>query len=497
MRYPVTKVMSAAAALTLLSAGVAHADNINDTIEASQSVSISAGGTGTASVKVVSVGNANNPSDGDPACNIDAGETLTLSFSGPSGVTVPDLTITQCDVFLPLTINTTSGAQSGTITATIKTNTTGVGEYNNNVSIPVTISGGVVTPPPPADADKDGVPDASDNCPTDANADQADADSDGKGDACDSNSYAPVVDVQAGDANGSEGTAGNPQTAGSFTDRDGNETLTITKVSGDGTVTDNHDGTFAWSHSTRDDASGSVTLQAFDGEHAVATQSFAWTAANVAPVIDSTSTTRAGACEVSLATSFADAGLDDTHNVAISWGDGGTSDVAGDEASVYTAGHKYAVAGTYNGSVTVTDDDGGSDAETLDSFFKAYNTPSAILQPINSGGTRSGFKIGSTVPVKITVTGCDGGPVNSLTPSVNLYKADSTADVAVNEANVSEVATNGQQMRWDATGSQYIYNLSTKLSQFTGAQLTGGTWTVTVNDPTFANPVKASFDLRR
>lgn len=38
---------------------------------------------------------------------------------------------------------------------------------------------------PVADADHDGVPDASDNCPAVANADQADADADGHGDACD------------------------------------------------------------------------------------------------------------------------------------------------------------------------------------------------------------------------------------------------------------------------------------------------------------------------
>jgi hypothetical protein len=45
------------------------------------------------------------------------------------------------------------------------------------------------TPPPeeptPPDADSDGVLDASDNCPTVANADQSDGDGDDKGDACD------------------------------------------------------------------------------------------------------------------------------------------------------------------------------------------------------------------------------------------------------------------------------------------------------------------------
>ncbi|MBX2942966.1 MAG: thrombospondin type 3 repeat-containing protein [Cyclobacteriaceae bacterium] len=48
------------------------------------------------------------------------------------------------------------------------------------------INGGCAHTPILPDGDGDGIPDASDNCPTVANTDQADADSDGIGDVCDS-----------------------------------------------------------------------------------------------------------------------------------------------------------------------------------------------------------------------------------------------------------------------------------------------------------------------
>lgn len=67
----------------------------------------------------------------------------------------------------------------------------------------------VVGPPAdPNDVDGDGVPNASDNCPSIANPDQADSDHDGIGDACDPTSQGtnpgdtggPTVDLDSGSA---------------------------------------------------------------------------------------------------------------------------------------------------------------------------------------------------------------------------------------------------------------------------------------------------------
>jgi hypothetical protein len=51
-------------------------------------------------------------------------------------------------------------------------------------------------PPVEEDSDNDGIVDSEDNCPTDANADQADADADGIGDVCDDTDNTPKTDRQ-------------------------------------------------------------------------------------------------------------------------------------------------------------------------------------------------------------------------------------------------------------------------------------------------------------
>ena len=487
-RAAVGTAIAAATAFTL--GGIAHADNIVDTIVDSGSVALVAGdaaSAGSAQIKVV----GSNGNDGDDGCNIDPGEQLVLNLVTPTGVTASPatLTFTVCDVFQSVSFSAAANAVDGLVTATFAQNTTGGGSYNNNVGIQITIS---QPPPPPVvtDADHDGVADSADNCPAVANADQANADGDALGNACDPNSYSPVAADAPANKNGDEGSP--LTTAGSFTDADGNETLTITKVSGAGTVTDHGDGSWSWSHSTTDDAAGSVVVQATDGEHAAATELFDWTAANVAPSVGPVTSTRIGACAVSISAPFTDPGTGDTHSATISWGDNSSTSV--DPAtSAVNGSHTFGANGNYTVGVTVTDDDGGSDSGSA--TFGTQNTPSSIMQPINAAGTRSVFKLGSTIPIKITVTGCDGGTVTTLTPTVNLSKVDTTVDAPLNETAADTVATNGLAMRWSDT--QYIYNLSTKLSQQTGAALSVGTYKVTVSDSSFSTPATAQFDLRK
>lgn len=131
------------------------------------------------------------------------------------------------------------------------------------------------------DKDGDGVANTADNCPENANPSQADGDLDGQGTACDSNDARPLVGTAAANASGDEGVV--LSTNGTFTDGDGNSSLTITKKSGDGTVTDHGNGTWSWSHTTGDQGNGTVEVQAYDGEHAVVVDSFDWSAVNVAP----------------------------------------------------------------------------------------------------------------------------------------------------------------------------------------------------------------------
>jgi hypothetical protein len=169
----------------------------------------------------------------------------------------------------------------------------------------------------------------------------------------------------------------------------------------------------------------------------------------------------------------------------ISWGGGSPTTEAVSGRSI-AASHLYG-AGTFTLTVSVNDGDGGTDAAGGAGNVKLLYANSGILQPINADKS-SNFKLGSTFPIKIRVTDCNGGSVGTLAPDVGLVKVGSGGGV-VNEVEVQSVPDAGADMRYDATAQQYIYNLSSKRSTLinpAGAPLDLGSYRVSVSDPSIA-----------
>lgn len=338
---------------------------------------------------------------------------------------------------------------------------------------------------PLTDSDGDEIADADDNCPSVSNADQADADGDGLGNACDSNSYAPAVSTAAADDTDDEGAT--LTTSGAFSDQDGNSTVIITKVSGAGTVIDNGDGTWSWSLATTDNGTGSVVVQADDGEHAVATDSFDWTALNAAPIVAlpawQNSTINCGQAATLTNISFTDAGVNDNPwSLSINWGDTSTTY---SDATVATQGsyanqfHTYTTPGTYTATVTVSDKDGGQGSNstaTNSALTVNQHYLTSFLAPLD-GSTPSKLiantmKKGRVVPIKVTILdNCTGQWVSDPTTSVNInvktatFTTNSTDAVETfSDAGSSSAQTTAMRFNADSTmasGGFWMYNLDT------------------------------------
>jgi hypothetical protein len=252
-----------------------------------------------------------------------------------------------------------------------------------------------------------------------------------------------------------------------------------------------------------DNASYEVKLTITDDDGGSGSNTKTITGTNVAPTINNFAIAKPAGAACTLATnkvtvSFtvsdpADQAADPiTGN--IDWGDGSSQAIDGRTIS---KDHNYAPGGPYIINVTVNDGDSGvaNAGGPSTAFSLLYNT-SGILQPINTTGSRSAFKIGSTIPVKIKVTDCNGASVSGLTLHVKLQKLDNSAN-PVNEIVEVSVPDVGDTMRYDTSGLQYIYNLSTKRSQLTpqNADLTTGSYRVTVYNSVIA-PTVADFDAK-
>jgi Mg-chelatase subunit ChlD len=121
----------------------------------------------------------------------------------------------------------------------------------------------------------------------------------------------------------------------------------------------------AATYSGLDDGVDTVMLAVTDAGGLTDTDSTDVTVTNVAPSLTLTSCPvepNQVRTDVSVAGTFTDPGTADTHEVKVAWGDGTTT---GPVAATSPVGgtHQYTSAGIFEVSVTVTDDDGGSDTE--------------------------------------------------------------------------------------------------------------------------------------
>ncbi len=211
-------------------------------------------------------------------------------------------------------------------------------------------------------------------------------------------------------------------------------------------------------------SSATVTVRATNGSGLSATATAEVSVTNVAPTATAAfgaalvACSVAGAPNTSLAVTFADAGVPDTHSVTIAWGDGSTQTVT-NAVSPLTLDHTYAAAGAHTATVTVTDDDGAS-VTTTASVAVAYRT-SGFASPLLNGATAVVSRL-STVPVKTQFTDCAGRQVTAISPQVTVTSTDGTVM---------------------AQGSMIVQNKNWFMFKFTPLTWPVGTYTVTVTVP--------------
>lgn len=143
-----TRMAGAIAALTVASvlgsSLIAYADNLQDTIaDTAESALALVAGSGVGKTAGIRVVGNNAQQDPDDGCNIDTGESpLVLDVLTPPGVTAnPDpVSLLTCGTEYTVTFTAGANAQSGTATVSIVSGPAGGGTYQNQVSIPITVT---------------------------------------------------------------------------------------------------------------------------------------------------------------------------------------------------------------------------------------------------------------------------------------------------------------------------------------------------------------------
>ncbi len=170
----------------------------------------------------------------------------------------------------------------------------------------------------------------------------------------------------------------------------------------------------------------------------------------------------AAATNATLGWSFTDPGAD-TWSAQVDWENDGTFEASYTTDRSGSATHAYGSAGSHTAAIKILDDDGGVSAVKTATVVVNYNL-SSILQPVNdtrNGQPTSMFKYGSTVPVKVEITDCDGSHPANLDVRVT-YAMTSSAPppVGTDEAVATNAPDGGNRMRF--SDPIYIFNFGTR-----------------------------------
>ena len=304
--------------------------------------------------------------------------------------------------------------------------------------------------------------------------------------SCDLTNATPTVKTSAVDQTGNEGSLFTA--SGAFDDAEGAAALTITKLSGAGTITPTvpADGTWSWSFTPDDNGSADVTVQATDAGGLSITDTFTWTAINVAPTVTS-SISGSIDCQTNatLSLSFSDPGINDGGTssdgywaVDIDWGDGtahtefeaNAQGAVGDSSHL---SHLYTTPGNYTAAVTVTDKDGGvgTDNGTDNQITVLQTYATTFLAPFDGSSPSNlitnTMKNGRVVPVKVKIFDeCTLSYVTDPTAIVTILVRHATTPTGSSTDGIEGYADAGQSSagtnQFRLADGFWIYNLDSK-----------------------------------
>jgi hypothetical protein len=508
--------------LLLAIPAVALADNIQDNItdNVASSLQLTAGDANSDKTAEIRIIGNNSMQDPDNGCNFDtATESLTLSFTTPTGVTATALDgatatpgqmkFTVCGVDQTVKFSASSSAVAGnyTVTANIVNNTTD-GTFFNQVSIPITVNAPADTTPPeisyvldPASPDGNNGWYKSDVTLTWNVSEPQSPNSLDKTGCVDQNITADqAATVYSCSATSAGGSADEVSVT---IKRDGTAPgITLGGVSGtagtNGWYTSAVSQTFNASDATSGvvgPASIPVSSDAAEGDDVmIASGAVSDNAGNSNPGIN------AGPFKVDLSNPTnvafvggpAAGGSYDFGNVPAAPTCTAEDAVSGLKDCAVT-GYSNAV-GNHELTATATDNAGRTAKATRTYAVKAYRL-SGFYQPVDMNDTVNTVKNGSTVPVKFELFQSISGTELQSTSAISSILAKQVNCAAFNGDPIDEIetlATGGTSLRYDATAGQFIYNWQTPK----GASQVGKCFSLTMSSADNSSTLVAYFKLK-